>query len=141
MTDQYGQSAEEVLLTIGGVMATPGSNNAYLGGEIIVVLGPEHAEIIARDGFSKADVKDFLIERAIIPAHGISAAQRRIMGAYLPGRFLGPEPDAALRIADCHADIMVLVAGGAGRHSCVIPSFGNTRSVTRPITAGDGRAL
>ena len=50
--------------------------------------------MIASDGFSKADVKDFLIERAIIPAHSISAAQRRIMAAYLPGRFLGAGPEA-----------------------------------------------
>ncbi len=141
VNDHYGRSAEEVLVTIAGVMATPGANNAYLGGEIIVVLGPEHAEIIARDGFSKADVKDFLLCRAIIPAHSISTAQRRIMGEYLPGRLLGPEPDAGFRIAESRDDIMVVVAGGAGRHSCVIPSFGNTRSVTRPITAGDGRAL
>ena len=141
VNDHYGQTAEEVLLTICGVMATPGANNAYLGGEIIVALGPEHAHIIARDGFSKADVKDFMIERAIIPAHHLSAAQGRIMREYVPQRLLGPKGRDGARIVAAHDDIMLVVAGGAGRHSCVIPSFGNTRAVTVPITGGDGHAL
>ena len=139
VNDHYGQTAEEVLLTICGTMATPGANNSYLGGEIIVALGPEHAEVIARDGLSKADVKDFLIERAIIPAHHLSQAQRQIMEEYVPDRLLGP--DGGARIVASHDDIMLVVAGGAGRHSCVIPSFGETRSVTVPITGGDGQAL
>ncbi len=31
-------------------------------------------------------------------------------------------------------DVMVIVAGGAGKHSVYIPTFGSTRSVTRRIT-------
>ena len=35
-----------------------------------------------------------------------------------------------------HPDnIRVLVAGGAGKHSCIIPSWGMTRSVTLPVDA------
>jgi len=30
-------------------------------------------------------------------------------------------------------DIMVIVAGGAGKHSVFVPTFGATRSVTRRI--------
>ena len=30
-------------------------------------------------------------------------------------------------------NIKVLVSGGAGKHSCVVPSWGMTRSVTVPI--------
>ena len=37
--------------------------------------------------------------------------------------------------ADCAADIIVLVAGGRGRHSAYIPSFAFTRPVSRLITA------
>jgi hypothetical protein len=31
------------------------------------------------------------------------------------------------------ADLNIVVAGGAGKHSLFIPSFGITRSVTKPI--------
>ena len=30
-------------------------------------------------------------------------------------------------------NIKVIVSGGAGKHSCVVPSWGMTRSVTLPI--------
>jgi hypothetical protein len=30
-------------------------------------------------------------------------------------------------------DVMVIVAGGAGKHSAFIPTFGSTRSVTRRV--------
>ena len=41
-----------------------------------------------------------------------------------------PGPDRA-RVAD----IMIVVAGGAGKHSVFVPTFGATRSVTRRIEA------
>ena len=141
VNDHYGQSAEAVLLTIGGTMAIPGANNSYLGGEMIVALGPEHAEVIARDGFSKADVKDFLIEHAIIPRWHLSEPQLAIMRDYVPHRLLGPDGRDGARIADSHDDIMLVVAGGAGRHSCIIPSFGETKSVTVPITDTEGNPV
>lgn len=141
VNDHYGKTAEEVLLTLAGTMAIPGANNSYLGGEILIVLGPEHAEIIARDGFSKADIKDFLIANAIIPGRTLSGPQRQIMQEYVPHRFLSDAPDADARVVSTHSDIMLTVAGGIGRHSCIIPSFGNTAAVTLPIVDAEGKAL
>ena len=31
------------------------------------MIGPEHAEVIAGDGFTKADVKRFLAKHAVVP--------------------------------------------------------------------------
>jgi len=132
VNDHYGKSAEEILMTIGGTMAQPGLNNSYLGGEIILVLGPEHAEIMAKDGFSKADIRDFLMENARIPAHALSEPQRTIMRQYVPERLLA-DGDGGAMIATSHDDIQLVVAGGAGRHSAIIPSFGNTRAVTEVL--------
>jgi hypothetical protein len=36
-------------------------------------------------------------------------------------------------------DINIIVAGGAGKHSLFIPTFGATASVTVPLTLRDGR--
>jgi hypothetical protein len=132
VNDHYGKTAEEILMTLGGTMASPGLNNSYLGGEIMVVLGPEHAEIMAKDGFSKADIRNFLMENARIPAYALSEPQRVIMRHYVPERLLA-EGDEGARIATSHGDIQLVVAGGAGRHSAIIPSFGNTRAVTEVI--------
>ena len=132
VNDHYGKTAEEILLTVGGTMAQPGLNNSYLGGEIMVVLGPEHAEIIAKDGFSKSDIRNFLMEHARIPAHALSDPQRDIMRQIVPDRLLNNGKGDAL-IVTSHDEILLMVAGGAGRHSAIIPSFGNTRAVTEII--------
>jgi hypothetical protein len=43
--------------------------------------------------------------------------------------------DTLLPIADKPEHIGIIVAGGPGTHSTFVPSFGNTRSVTRAIKA------
>jgi hypothetical protein len=42
-------------------------------------------------------------------------------------------PDTLLPISRQPEDIGLIVAGGPGTHSVYIPSFGNTRAVTREI--------
>jgi len=49
-------------------MATLGNNHVRgLGGDAVLALGPEHAATIAKDGFSKQSVIDYLYERARVP--------------------------------------------------------------------------
>jgi hypothetical protein len=141
VNDHYGRTGEEVLLTIAGSIASTGTNNSYLGGEIMVVLGPEHAEMIARDGLSAEDVQCFLVEHAVIPGWHISEAQGQVMARRLSDRFVGDDWKDGARIFSTPDEVVLLVAGAAGRHSCVIPSFGNTRSVTLPILDAAGQAL
>lgn len=45
-------------------------------------------------------------------------------------RFTGLSPDAALPPFERPEDLMVIVAGGPGKRSMVVPTFGSTRSVT-----------
>ena len=141
VNDHGGSSAEEILITISGVLATPGTNNAYLGGEPLIVLGPEHAAIIARDGFSKYDVKQFLFENARVPLARISKGNLELFKKNHPKRFSGLNSQASVPISDRPEDIMVVVAGGKGRHSVVIPTFGRTRAVTVPVTDGGGTPI
>lgn len=113
------------------VMATLGSNNAPVSSaEFFVVLGPEHAATCARAGWSRRDVQSYLYERARLPAavfrEGFDVTQYRPWLAHLGGDDLMP-------ITDHPDNIRVLVAGGPGKHSCVIPSWGMTRSVTLPV--------
>jgi hypothetical protein len=113
------------------VMATLGSNNAPVSSaEFFVVLGPEHAATIAAGGWTRRDMQTYLYERARLPAsvfqQSFDVTQYRPWHAYLADGDLMP-------ITDHPDNIRVLVAGGAGKHSCVIPSWGMTRSVTVPI--------
>ncbi len=133
VNEHFGSTAEDILLTTAGVIATPGSNNSYLGGENLIVFGPEHAHIIAREGLSKDDVKQFMIDRAIIPAHHIGPGQHKTFRERLPDRVVGANGEGGMHMASAKSDILIAVAGGAGRHSCVMPSFGTTRAVTVKI--------
>ena len=40
------------------------------------------------------------------------------------------DDEALLPITERHEDIMVMVAGGAGKHSIFVPTFGVTRAVS-----------
>ena len=38
-------------------------------------------------------------------------------------------------------DLIVIVTGGAGKHSQYVPTFGNTRAVTRALKRADGELV
>ena len=131
--DMESKGPAPILDKAASVMATLGSNNAPVSSaEFFVVLGPEHAATIAASGWSRRDVQSYLFERARLPARilreAFAVTQYRPWLASLPD-------DAPLPITDHPDNIRVLVAGGAGKHSCVIPSWGMTRSVTLPLEA------
>jgi hypothetical protein len=113
------------------VMATLGSNNAPVSfAEFFVVLGPEHAATISGAGWSRRDVQSYLFERARLPAGVLrDAFEVTQVAPWL--RALGDDDLAP--ISDHPDNIQVLVAGGAGKHSCIIPSWGMTKSVTLPL--------
>src|SRR5262249_34726380 len=91
--------------------------------QVVVALGPEHAAQIAGSGYSRADAQRFIYE------HAQNSRERLQAARYLPDRDF-PESIPAIRSPE---DVLLLVAGGTGRHSCVIPSFGSTQAVSRKI--------
>ena len=107
-----------------------------------MVLGPEHAAMIARDGFTKQDVKQYLFDTARVPVAGVSKGNLQRFRKNLPERFSNLSDTDKIPIADTPDEIMVVVAGGMGRHSAVIPTFGgHTRAVTVPITDSIGNPI
>ena len=134
VNDHYGRTAEEILLTVAGTLASPGANNFYLAGQPVVVLGPEHAAVIADEGWSRADVKRFLCERAVVPRDLVSEAMLEVLEERLPHHLIGERGSGGVRFVTDPNEIIVLVAGGAGRHSAILPTFGHsTRAVTRRV--------
>ena len=126
INDHSGRSAEDILTIVAGAMAVTGANNAYTGGETLLALGPEHAETIAGDGFSKRDVMEWLRRRALVPLE-------RYTEDTLLERF-GGIPDGPVPMVRGEGDLTIIVTGGPGKHSCWIPTFGGTtHSVTRVI--------
>ena len=136
--DHYSYTGLGILKVVAGAMGQAGSNNILAGGHPLLALGPEHAATIARDGFSKRQVKEFLVEHARFPLARLGDEYR----AHLIQRGLKDAPDTmvpAVRSAD---DVSVIVTGGAGKHSCWQPTFGDqTGPARRAITRKDGTPL
>jgi hypothetical protein len=76
-----------------------------------VVFGPEHANLIANQGFSKRDVKEYLAEHSGRRASDLYRAGKG------PTRPAGPSPDDAgagnefVRMIDSPDDLLVVVSG------------------------------
>jgi hypothetical protein len=130
VNDHGSTSAEALLMALAGTAATPGSNNVYLGGDPLVILGPEHAQTIAASRWSKLDFKRRFWERARVPISGFSAENLARFAAITPERFKDKPPDTLVPWCPTPGDVTVVIAGGPGKHSSIVPTFGATRSVT-----------
>lgn len=133
INDHVSQTAEGVLTTVADTAATMGMNNLYLNaGEMLVVLGPEHAATIAADGWGKADVQRFLFEQARVPLWRAKLGGMWGMHDW-PTWLATSDENTRVPVVRRWEDIVVIVAGGAGKHSSCVPTFGATRSVTRAV--------
>src|SRR5919198_3176283 len=61
--DQRSRTAPHLLATVAASMAVIEHHKMTHWGDTLLVLSPEHAAIVAGDGWSKADVRRFLFER------------------------------------------------------------------------------
>jgi hypothetical protein len=133
INDASSTSAEGVLHSIAAAMIAPGSNNALRGGEPLVVFAPEHADLIARDGWTKKDVRAYLYEHSRIPMSQFSPENRERIRLLRKSWFDRTLETEHVAMADGPESIMLLVTGGAGKHSMLITNFGNTRHASERI--------
>lgn len=133
INDHGSTTPEGIVTTVAGTAAIAGSNNIYLGGEPLIVLGPEHAATAASSGWRKEDFKRAVWDRARVPLARLAPENIERFAAIHPEGFRDKPPETPVPIARDWRDVMVIVAGGAGKHSVFIPTFGSTRSVTRRI--------
>jgi len=140
VNDHESISAEGILTTIAGTMAITGANDVfYVGAQPVVVMGPEHAKTVASGGMSKADVKRFLRDHAHLPLGKFSKEniERRFRVAF-EDSYADAGPDTPVYAFQRAEDLLIVVVGGAGKHSAYIPTFGATRAVTRALKLRDG---
>ena len=137
INDHVSHTAEGILATAADTMSIMGSNNFYLRGEPVLALGPEHAATIAGDGHTKADVKRRIVELARKPVRELKRGA--MWGMQTWGEEIAKnegDDDFEIPLLDGPQDLLLIVTGGAGKHSCYLPTFGPTRSVTRRIDIG-----
>ncbi len=140
VNDHESISGKGILQTIAGTLATTGLNDVYYPQAMpLIVLGPEHAATIAGDGFSKQQAKQFIAEHATLPLGKFSQENidRRFRVAFAAD-YKNAGLDAPVPMVRNPDQLLIVVIGGAGKHSAVIPTFGATTAVTRALKRKDG---
>jgi hypothetical protein len=120
-----------ILDKIASTMTSLGMNNAPISqGEFFVILGPEHAASLASSLMTRKDISSYLFDHARMPA---SEYRRHFEERAWAQWMKIVADDHPLPMTGDADNIRVVVAGGPGKHSLVIPSWGMTRSVTLPL--------
>jgi hypothetical protein len=148
--DFYNTTPEGILDTVAGAAANPAVASAgrWLEGSWadpktririldrnLLLLCPEHAAIIHRAGWTKADVRDYLYRRVRLPFRVLRA--NREPATILAGRpdlqWLAGHPDLEVPLVERPECYELAVVGGAAGRSMYF--WGAHEAVTKPIEA------
>jgi len=129
----HAKDADDLIRALADSMAFAASNDYWIGGQPWLILSPEHAQVLHGAGLNKAAVRRRLWESSKMPAGRM--ARKDLDRTRISRRVELGDIDSAtlLPVSAAPEDIGLLVAGGPGTHSVYVPSFGETRAVTRAI--------
>ena len=129
--DHVSKKGEDLLMTIARSMISMGSYNVYLGdGDVMLVLGPDHANFLAEENWTKDDIRGYLYEMARNPLELLEGRGGWGLDEF---RTEWAKKFEKVPVVKSPENILIVVAGGKGRHSSYIPSYGMTRAVTVKI--------
>ena len=128
-TTDHAGDAERLIWVIAGTLANPGSTNVYFGGQggCVLVLNPEHAGLLARAGYDRSSIARAICERSSIPK---AKAEQYYGALYIDGPGDG-ENLPAIRNPD---QISLIVAGGPGAYSAVLPGWSYAPHRCAPVS-------
>lgn len=132
VNDHSSQTALSFLQMLAGTMATFGTNDLARGGHPTVALGPEHARLLSREGWTREKMQAWLCEHARVLPSSLNVEMRDWLLAR-DDIDKSVWTDRGIPIGAQPTDFLVFVAGGTGRHSSFMPSFGFGRPATRLI--------
>lgn len=134
VNDHRSIKSEDLMDTIVHTASIAGSNNSHSPGELLVIMSPEHAHTLAGQGWDKNKVKKYIHQNAEVPVRLADRGGRKLDPKWINGE--------NVRITRSPQDVVLVVAGGPGRHTMLAPGFGNSsQSVTLPITFKDGNIV
>jgi hypothetical protein len=116
---RWNPSADDMLRTVASPMKEPSQNSTGSEAAYIVVLGPEHADVLIAAGLTQSQVRQKLSVMSAVSTAELAAAGIRFDDS---GTRYG-KPDSQGRIMTARPEhILVMTAGGAGAGwSMVIP--------------------
>lgn len=132
VNDHRSTNAEDLLDTIIDTLSVAGCNNSHVPGELLVIMGPEHAQTILKNGWEKTDVKKYIHENTAI---SVELGDRG--GRKLDDQWIDNDEVKLTRSPD---DVIIVIAGGPGKHSMIAHGFGTSSdSVNIPLKLKTGK--
>jgi hypothetical protein len=131
--DPASTTPENLLQFIVGGMTHGGHNNLYHKGDLFLVLCPEHAALLDAAGWTRERIREEIFARAVLAPRELGREAFEHFVSRWPGQ---PDVDFdthELTVAASPDDINILVAGGPGKHSSWIPTFGQSYSAIARI--------
>jgi hypothetical protein len=133
---QDSLTAADLLTVISNSIISMGSCNFRFttGSDLFIALGPEHAHILARDGLSKNDVREYLFKHARVSV-GKVPQEHIAHRLKTPAQYGEWDGKSDIRIVKAKENFLITVVGGPGLHSCWMPNWGgpNHQGVTKLI--------
>jgi len=98
----------------------------------IVGIGPEHAQLISSAGWTKNDLRQALWEQTRIPLSAWPADCSKIEKFTKKGERITSE--SMIPITSKPEGFLIVIAGGAGKHSHYFPPFPGCFPVSKLVT-------
>jgi hypothetical protein len=121
------RDGEELLDMLASSLRCTGSNDYMFGGHPLLILCPEHAAILERDGWTLEAFRQRLFDTTKIRFSEFLPKNQEMTLAPRAHEFEQLEPDTLLPMVAQPSDLLVCVAGGPSMHSTFVPSFGGFR--------------
>ena len=122
VNDHRSQTAEDLLETIINTAATAGCNNSHVPGEMLVIMSPEHAQTVFKDGWEKEDVKEYIHQNMVVPARLADRGGRKLDEKWVV--------NGEVQLTRSTEDVVLVVAGGPGRHTMIAHGFGTSSTIS-----------
>ena len=132
--DFLSETGGDLMDTLVDCCTTLGSNNAYMPGPMILVLTPDHAEMLQRDGWTKDRIREHI---HVYAHHAAPMVRNRGLVPVRPPGFDLRHPMPVTRSPE---DVEVVVVGGRGGHSGVIlPWALHSEGIVLPVLLPNGK--
>lgn len=137
ITEGVQDTGTGVLETIAANMRMVGAPIYYqMDVPVIVCLGPEHAAEIARAGYSKQDVRNYLFEHCRLPV-GVLKNRGYWASDCWPLSVDMNNDEVLVPIVSDPSYLWIVVAGGDGRHSAWLPAWNVCKGATEVVVTND----
>jgi hypothetical protein len=135
--DQLSRTPASLAASYGLMLASATHPKQYRYEEIVAIVSPEHVDTFAREGWTKAQVREAIQRASARPAHELARDDACAEGMS-PGEVERLGPNTLVPKFRAAESILLVVAGGeAGKFGAYMMGWSGTNSLMTTVKIGD----